>query len=1396
MKSFPRTQQVLTHDEAMLEVQQMLDAQLHKHKQQQRLQNLAKTVTHGANGMQRASEEAIGRVGRAQFTFAPLRDPTMLSEAAQAGMEAQDSESDDDHSIDEQDEESSRRKSESFGANPVISGSHSDQRAGQNETTPDGHDKDRTMQKYFGAAAKEDYYKTYRELHGKTHLFVQVAPQPASSQASRLRSSSSCPTTLNNKSLSPSALSPSRSSGTRRHTRQRHVPPLYAPPEGGKPSNAVSEGHASVLSAQSPRVLFLASCLAKSRPALALVLRKANSRSFDFSHQGLGDDFNVDFAVCLPDIPLVEAINVSDNALSDHAIDALLHALENKPNLSYLNISGNAVGTKSAASLRVYIASSLCTLKTLVLDAADVDDAECALFMMSFERNKSVEFLSLRSNMIGQPQLQQSLNWKGKRSGSPTKTRAATNEVRSADADATAAGIGQPTGGEAIGAMLNVNLHIQHLDLSWNALRAVSAVPIATALQLNYHLRELTLTHNSIGDGGALAFGQSLRSNSTLQKLRLEYNAIGSKGALGLSSGLAANSALLELSLDGNPLGLEAAKALMRASCTRPSTSAGGSVFCRLSLMECNLTNTPAIPNKKRKNRNATNSRANMPTTHNEQLVVFNPSAPAGSYVLNLAEPYENVVAQELFRLASDDIGSSEFRFARIEFTPDSSGSGKPATVKLEHVKVFRKPDNKENAAEIATTSSSEATTDVPRSQRHRSKSAVARLFNQVDTDGSGCVDQLELLQAMRMHGISVPDTDLARLLREYDYDGSGSLQAHEFTDLFFRCGFAMIDSDGLGSLDRREVSRVLNLMGIHDVSDAEIAHMLARYDLDNSGEIDEQEFLAFLKAEILGSGDAESTDAGVITAEVSGASPSTMVEHWVIRDIANGAEFTIGKSGRLTLELVHDPVSTDDNDGSSGDSIQNRTRLGRRISDAFVSKLMTSVQGVSKNVTEQREFLHLVLEESELLFTAQQALALLAKQAGALKTQRRRLEGVSRLLPQMASRQDAANLVARLVDAKDQWLERFALRSRLGRWFPVLLGSLTNSYAFDLESDDDRAALKRLAQLAQGEKLFSKNRSGRGDTSQHGDWKNFRNTSINGKPVLLTSTFILNSLLGPSSSSSSSVGAIASPLSQVKTIVSFHYVSTLRPPRGTQLLSRRRFEQLQRVLQQQLPPANDLRGFIAKVWADEAERDLTAEEEEVKQRARMRWDILRRSVFKRVESSAAVEAMNHQQLMMEQLRGSLEQEQNRLALLEMLVADRWLSCQQTLELVATFPNTLHARAKAACVLFSRVIDLHNFIQVCAASDRAPTYGTVKLTRVCLPFLRSTICYRPRTSESACGGSVGSTFSIRASRIGTTRRSTWECETSASSFRSWRSWLCARGYVYASLSFDWRLFRA
>eukprot|EP00644_Phytophthora_capsici_P007602 jgi/Phyca11/131368/e_gw1.104.57.1 len=66
----------------------------------------------------------------------------------------------------------------------------------------------------------------------------------------------------------------------------------------------------------------------------------------------------------------------------------------------------------------------------------------------------------------------------------------------------------------------------------------------------------------------------------------------------------------------------------------------------------------------------------------------------------------------------------------------------------------------------------------------------------------------------------------------------------------------------------------------------------------------------------------------------------------------------------------------------------------------------------------------------------------------------------------------------------------------------------------------------------------------------------------------------------------------------------------------------------------------------------------------------------------------------------MDRLTNTVEGLQQKLLLLEILVADRWLSCAQAQELVQAFPNAVRARARAACLAFSRIVDLENFLQI------------------------------------------------------------------------------------------------
>ncbi|DBA01942.1 TPA: hypothetical protein N0F65_006675 [Lagenidium giganteum] len=1143
---------------------------------------------------------------------------------------------------------------------------------------------------YFGAAAKQGYYKTYHELHGKPQLFVETSKQPP--PVKPLRSSSSAlnavmatrrstnsfelekgnsqanlelPTPLSRVSSQRGLTSGterkgtsgadrrSTSNSTRSSTRglssRSIVTPSLQPDMPGSSAGSRSTTAAAVAeTGSSPRVTFLGACIAKGHPAISIVIRKENCHVFDFSYQGLGNDFIMQFAACLPDLPLVEAINVCGNRLNDEALNALLIALENKPNLTSLDISQNEIGPLSARSLRKYISSSMCTVKVLVLNEADIDDHECALFMNAFEQNKSVEQLLMRSNRIGQSE------------NFGTATISSTAALRTindgTEEEHSKVGV---TGGEAIGEMLNVNLNIQILDLAWNALRISSSAAIANALQLNYNLKELNISYNGCADWGAMVFGQALRTNTKLERLNLAYNSIGAKGGLVLASGLHSNKGLVELILDGNNLGYTSGRCLMNASCTRHATR----TICHLSLFDCNVT---------------TIGERAARVTNNDHLggsdfMHFNPSHPVGEYSLNLSSPYESMIAHELLRLATF---KRHYRFGRLEYMLVAGG----AKTKIELSR---------RQAPLTKRRSSNASLD------NVGGSPLSRLFAQIDQDGSGTVDRDELFQALRNYGITISEDQIARVLGEYDYDNSGTLEESEFQDFFFRCGFAMIDSDHSGSLNEVEIEKVLKLMGFHDISEREIKSMILQYDMNGSGEIDEDEFIEFMRMELLHKQAVESSSS--VSAEGDG---EEMYQAVALRD-SSGAIWKVPGSGFLNVEFLSDHGEDNDKDdhdeanrlqrqSSSYRSPEKRARL---VSTTAFTSMLSSMQGMTQNATEQVDFLKTVLEESDCFLTATQAEQVLVKQ-GADRSWPRKLNALIRIIPQMVNRREAINLVSRLTDPQKVWSQRQSLKRALGNLYHVMLGSLTNRYSFDLTNELDRIALRKLGEFALEEKKFSKNRAGRNDTSQNGNWENFRNAKIDGSLFLLTTTYIMNTLLStttkttaPSPAESAS-SLLSTSTSSVRRRAEFDYISTARPPRGTKCMSNRRFDQLVAEMSRDDEEVNESNGAHPD--------DAMTSEERVHFNAQLRWKIVRNYVFSQSQSKLSQLKGNR----LFQVQTTINAIKRKLDQIEMLTCDRWLNCEQALCLVEAMPNAVFARARAASLLFSRIVDIENFMMV------------------------------------------------------------------------------------------------
>jgi hypothetical protein len=149
------------------------------------------------------------------------------------------------------------------------------------------------------------------------------------------------------------------------------------------------------------------------------------------------------------------------------------------------------------------------------------------------------------------------------------------------------------------------------------------------------------------------------------------------------------------------------------------------------------------------------------------------------------------------------------------------------------------------------------------------------------------------------------------------------------------------------------------------------------------------------------------------------------------------------------------------------------------------------------------------------------------------------KFEAVAMLLPQMCSSVEAV----RLVESNLDWEEKLRLRIMLGQGWKPVMGMLSGHYDLDMSEGKDRLAAKKLSEQSTLEMRFSKFNSGRQDSSQTGNWENYRNGTVDGAKKVITSNFF---------NRPSSVGKVR-----------FDYVCTTRPRKGAQFMGEERFEKL-----------------------------------------------------------------------------------------------------------------------------------------------------------------------------------------------------------------------------------------
>ena len=139
--------------------------------------------------------------------------------------------------------------------------------------------------------------------------------------------------------------------------------------------------------AMTPRQKYLREILRKNALPYPVLCRRRKDKpgTLDLTGAGVGDVIVESLAQVLDGLHDVDTLLLADNRLTDVSLEPLLEAIASLPHLTSLDLSGAKMDS-SSAKLREYLASDECALQSLVMSRADVDDWECADFMVLVQR--------------------------------------------------------------------------------------------------------------------------------------------------------------------------------------------------------------------------------------------------------------------------------------------------------------------------------------------------------------------------------------------------------------------------------------------------------------------------------------------------------------------------------------------------------------------------------------------------------------------------------------------------------------------------------------------------------------------------------------------------------------------------------------------------------------------------------------------------------------------------------------------------------------------------------------------------------------------------------------------------------------------------------------------------
>ncbi len=661
----------------------------------------------------------------------------------------------------------------------------------------------------------------------------------------------------------------------------------------------------------------------------------------------------------------------------------------------------------------------------------------------------------------------------------------------------------------------SIDCKLQELLLSKSDIDDGECADFMKSLYNNKSLTSLNLSNNLIGGKeeyndiipsfvtGGVGIAECLRLNDVLTYLDLSWNNIRKESALTLAKALGVNQTLTVLILKQNNLGDVAAQYLAHSLRSNHSIVKLDVSFCNIfpkgtltfanvleenkSIVELNLNGNcigkHGCKYLLRSMREACKNNRKLAISYRECNTIYHESDlfdyfnPSGSYELDLDAPYQHAIASYLVLIAN---AKSNAEFSNIKYKSDVfSHSWDVITLKRNRLDSMRAdPWHKyvqavNNMVDIGR-KHGDNNEIIPESQYRKAHEALQALSTCMKLNFSNSV-----ISKVYNSLLLVPLSERSNTAMLFGQ--------------IFQAIFMIVDADHSGLLDVTELGNCLFLLGMPGKTDQSnctkyAQRIIKSVDIDGNNELDMVEFVRMMY---------------INYSNLSAPTPQPLLDE-------TGKKWKLPMNGVIKFDFYCDKLPPSDAELQSDESLHS----------------FTSTLSEGSSETDKSDAIKMNISADDLFLTCDQAETLI----NTLKSPKDPVVSiVETILPRISNSIETTRFLAQNLT----YAEMYQLRVNIGYSLRTFTGNVSGHYSLDLTRKKEKNIAIRLAILNNLDKTNAQLENPTRDTSQVGDWNNFRNETLNKKYIRITSSLLLDD----------------TPHGRV----SFDYVSTFRPIPGIQ---------------------------------------------------------------------------------------------------------------------------------------------------------------------------------------------------------------------------------------------------